>query len=428
MFLLYNILQLVFLPIFSPFITIFVLCSSKYRDRIPARLGFGLAHKIAAQSADNENSRQQTIWLHALSVGEVTSVVPLAAALRKKYPDTRIIVSVTTRTGKKVADAVLNRIADHIIDSPLDVLPVVARFVKYIQPSLFILVETDLWPNILLFLRKKGVPTILVNGRVSQESMASYQKLRFFFDPMFQSFSFLCMQTKRDRDKLENFGIPPEKLHTLGNLKFDTTADQTNASFTAADDLLPEDRVLFICGSTHPGEEKILIDCYSQVKKTNPELFLIIAPRDIRRAAEIQALATEQELSVALRSNNSRDASDILVIDTIGELIHFYAASDIGFVGGSLVKRGGHNPIEPATFGIPVIFGPNMQDFSEIAAALLIAEGATEVAGSDDLARLLKTLLASPQLRKEQGLAALQCVKSQRGVIAKHLELITQLL
>jgi 3-deoxy-D-manno-octulosonic-acid transferase len=428
MFLLYNILQLVFLPIFTPFITIFVLCSPKYRDRIPARLGFGLARKIAAYNADNENCRQQTIWLHALSVGEVTSVVPLVAALRKKYPDARIIVSITTRTGKKVADVLLNKVADHIIDNPLDLLPVVARFVKYIQPSLFILVETDLWPNILLFLKKKGIPTILVNGRVSQESMASYQKLRFFFDPMFQSFSFLCMQTKRDRDKLEEFGIPPEKLRTLGNLKFDTTTDQTNSTFTAADDLLPQDRILFICGSTHPGEEKILIDSYSKVKKTHPELFLIIAPRDIRRSAEIQALAADQKLSVALRSNNSRVASDILIIDTIGELIHFYAASDIGFVGGSLVKRGGHNPIEPATFGIPVIFGPNMQDFSEIAAALLIAGGATEVSGCDDLTRLLRTLLASPQLRTEQGLAALQCVKSQRGVIAKHLELITELL
>jgi len=428
MFLLYNILQLVFLPIFLPFILIFVLCSSKYRDRIPARLGFGLARKIAAHGTDNENSRGQTLWLHALSVGEITSIVPLAAALRKSYPNARIIVSVTTRTGKKVADTLLNRIADHIIDSPLDLLPVVARFVKYIHPTLFILVETDLWPNILLFLKQKGVPTILVNGRVSQESMASYQKMRFFFDPMFQSFSFLCMQTKRDRDKLEDFGIPTEKLRTLGNLKFDTSTDQINSALTAADDLLPKGRVLFICGSTHPGEEKILIDCYSQVKKTHPEIFLIIAPRNSRRSAEIQALATGKDLSVALRSDNSRIASDILIIDTIGELIHFYAASDIGFVGGSLVKKNGHNPIEPAACGLPVIFGPNMQDFSEIAAALLTAGGANEVSGCDDLTRLLKTLLASPQLRTEQGLAALQCVKSQRGAIAKHLELITQLL
>ncbi len=162
MFVLYNILQLIFLPVFLPFIIIFVLCSSKYRDRIPARLGVGLSHKIA-----QSDSSSPTIWLHALSVGEVTSAVPLVAGLRKKYPGSRIVVSVTTRTGKRVADNLLKSLADHIIDGPLDLLPVVSLFVKIIQPNLFILIETDLWPNTILFLKHKTIPTILVNGRVS---------------------------------------------------------------------------------------------------------------------------------------------------------------------------------------------------------------------------------------------------------------------
>jgi 3-deoxy-D-manno-octulosonic-acid transferase len=428
MFVLYNILQLVFLPVFLPFIILFVLCSSKYRDRIPARLGLGLDQKVSTDGIPRPGTSCQTIWLHALSVGEVTSSVPLIAGLRKTYPDSRIIVSVTTRTGKRVADNLLKSLADHIIDGPLDLLPVVSRFVKYIRPNLFILIETDLWPNTLIYLKNKNIPTILVNGRVSQKSMEGYRRLRFFFDPMFQSFSFLCMQTKRDRDKMEDIGLPADKLKTLGNLKFDTAAGKANPALKPPADLLPKDRILFICGSTHPGEEKVLINCYNEVKQTHPELFLIIAPRNTSRSAEIQELAKEHDLTTVLRSDNSSAPAEILILDTIGELIHFYALSNISFVGGSLVKKGGHNPIEPATMGLPVIFGPNMQDFSEIADALIQAGGATEVSGHLELAEILHRLLTTQELRNRQGQAAQQCMESQRGVINRHLDLISQLL
>lgn len=428
MFVFYNLLQLIFLPALFPFITLFVLFSSKYRARIPARLGIGLDQRFSTHRISTQGVSSQTIWLHALSVGEVTSAVPLIAGLRKRYPESRVIVSVTTRTGKRVADNLLNSLADHVIDGPLDILPVIARFVKYIHPDLFILIETDLWPNTLLFLKQKNIPTILVNGRVSQKSMVGYRKLRFFFDPMFQSFSFLCMQTKHDRDNMADMGLPPEKLRTLGNLKFDTAAGKGNPLFMSPADLLPKGRLLFICGSTHPGEEKILIDCYSQLRKTHPDLFLIIAPRDTNRSAEIQSLATAHNLTISLRSNNSSAPADILILDTIGELIHFYALSNIAFVGGSLVKKNGHNPIEPATMGLPIIFGPNMQDFSEIADALVNCGGATEVSGHHNLTELLDKLLTSQDLRTRQGRAAQLCVESQRGVINKHLELISQLL
>jgi len=428
MFALYNILQLVLLPVFSPFITLFVLFSPKYRDRMPARLGIGLSRKFPTAEPEKDLAAGKTIWLHALSVGEVTSAVPLLTGLRKTYPDSRLIVSVTTRTGKKVADTLLKSIADHVIDSPLDLLPVVCHFVKYIKPDLFILVETDLWPNILLFLRKKSIPTLLVNGRVSQKSMDGYRRLHFFFNPMFQSFSFLCMQTQHDRDNMAGIGLSPEKLRTLGNLKFDTAAGKASPAITAAAALLPKDRILMICGSTHPGEEKILLDCYCHMKKTHPELFLIIAPRHTNRSAEIKALADHHHLSAALRSDNSSSPADMLILDTIGELIHFYALADIGFVGGSLVQRGGHNPIEPAAMGLPVIFGPNMQDFSEIADTLIACGGATRVSGHLDLAAHLTELIVSKELRTSQGQAAQKCVEGQRGVIDKHIALIRQLL
>ncbi len=428
MFVFYNILQLVFLPIFLPFITLFVLCSPKYRDHIPARLGFGLARKLSRQTGYTKRSSAKTIWLHALSVGEVTSAVPLIAGLRRTYPDSEIIVSVTTWTGKIVAESLLKSTADRILNGPLDLLPVVYRFIQCIQPDLFILVETDFWPNVLLLLQRKNIPTILVNGRMSQQSMQGYQRVRFFFNPMFQSFSYLCMQTKHDRDKMENMGLPTAKLQTLGNLKFDTAAGYGNPPLAVPAELFPKERIVFICGSTHAGEERILIDCYCKVRKTHPELFLIIAPRDTTRAAEIQSLAAEYGQTVALRSENSSFSHDIFILDTIGELIHFYALSHIAFVGGSLVQKNGHNPIEPATMGLPVIFGPNMQDFSEIADALINSGGATKVSGKQELCEVLSSLLSSVELRTKQGKAAEQCVKSQRGVIDKHLKLIDQLL
>lgn len=428
MFALYNILQLVLLPVFSPFITLFVLFNPKYRDRTPARLGIGLGRKFSMEEPAKDVAAGKTIWLHALSVGEVTSAVPLLTGLRKTYPDCRLIVSVTTRTGKKVADNLLKPLADHVIDSPLDLLPVVCHFVKHIKPDLFILVETDLWPNTLLLLRNKNIPTILVNGRVSQKSMEGYRRLRFFFDPMFQSFSFLCMQTQHDRDNMVGIGLSPNKLRTLGNLKFDTAAGKASPAITAAAALLPQDRIVFICGSTHPGEEKILLDCYCHLKKNHPELFLIIAPRHTNRSADIRALAEHHHLSAALRSDSSSSPADMLILDTIGELIHFYGLGDIGFVGGSLVQRGGHNPIEPAAMGLPVIFGPNMQDFSEIADALIACGGGTRVSGHLELTAHLAKLLVSKELRTRQGQAAQKCVESQRGVIDKHLELIRQIL
>lgn len=428
MFVLYNILQLVFLPVFLPFIIIFVLCSSKYRNRIPARLGIGLGKKIAKSTIAKGDSSIQTIWLHALSVGEVTSAVPLITGLRKTYPESRIVVSVTTRTGKRVADNLLKSLADHIIDSPLDLLPVVSLFVKYIQPNLFILIETDLWPNTILYLKHQAIPTILVNGRVSQKAIDGYRRLHFFFNPMFQSFSFLCMQTKRDRDNMEDIGLPTEKLQTLGNLKFDTGPGKVDSLLKLPGDMLPKDRIILICGSTHPGEEKILINCYSHLKKTHPELFLVIAPRDTTRSIELQTLAAEHDMTSSLRSENSSTLADIFILDTIGELIHFYALSNIGFVGGSLVDKNGHNPIEPAIMGLPVIFGPNMQDFCEIAETLIKAGGATEVSTQQELIDLLHRLLTTKGLRSRQGQAAEQCIERQRGVIDKHLELISQLL
>ncbi|MFH0781843.1 MAG: 3-deoxy-D-manno-octulosonic acid transferase [Pseudomonadota bacterium] len=423
MIVLYNIIQFAFVLVFSPFITLFVACSSKYRDRIPARLGKGIAGKLTFKTRATK-----TIWIHALSVGEVTSAVPLVHGLREKYPAYRIVVSATTRSGKKVADALLSSSADCIIDSPIDLLPVVRRFIKHIRPDLFILIETDFWPNLLSSFKNHGIPTILVNGRVSGNSMNRYQQLRFFFLPMFQCFSFLCMQTTRDQEEMALLGVSPEKLPILGNLKFATRTQGETNSKKLQTGLLPKDRTLFIAGSTHPGEEQILINCYKRLRSTHPDLFLLLAPRDPNRAKEIANFAARRGLLTYFRSSNVFRSADIFILDTIGELVDFYALADLAFIGGSLVKKGGHNPVEPAAMAIPVIFGPHMEDFSEIADSLIIAGGAIKVDDSRKMSKVLADLMNDPDLRYRMGQAAKKCVNGHHDIIATHLQLIEKFL
>lgn len=430
MFYLYNLLQAIFLPVFFPFLAIFVLCSKKYRGRIPSRLGFGLAQKMEKLKSSNAPTNK-TYWIHALSVGEVTSAIPLVAGIKENDPDCKVVFSATTNSGRTVADNLLHDLADIILDGPLDILPVIILFYSRIRPTCFILVETDFWPNVLLYHKKRQVPSFLVNGRVSEDSLQGYKRMTFFFKPMFQSFRALCMQTEIDKEKMATLGVDRTKLHTLGNLKFDTKNpldDNSCSSTLKIKKYLPENKTIFIAGSTHPGEEKIIIESYSNVSQEHNNFFLIIAPRDPGRALEIQQLAQDFNLTATLRTEQPSPEADILILNTIGELAGCYALVDISFIGGSLVKKGGHNPIEPAIMATPVLFGPHMEDFIEISQSLITSGGAFEVGNSREMSVILKELLASEVLRKEKGLAAKRFVQQQQGVIRRHLKLIHQLL
>lgn len=426
MLIFYNIIQLFVLLFFGPFLLLFVLCRSKYRSRTPARLGFGLKKTLRSQSLRNKSG--PTFWIHALSVGETTSAEPLIRGLRSRFPDCTIIFSVTTKSGRGVADNILPQQVDAIIDGPLDILPVVLFFHHTIKPSMFILIETDFWPNNLLLLAKKRIPAVLVNGRVSTNSVKGYKRLPFFFRPMFQSLSSLCMQTEEDKQKMASLGISIKKIFTLGNLKFDTPELRIQEKAKELRKILPENKKLFICGSTHPGEEEILIECYKQLRETFPDLVLVIAPRNIMRANEIQAIAKNYQLSSLLRTTGDTKDADLYILDTIGELSSCYGLATIGLVGGSFVSKGGHNPIEPAALGVPVFFGPHMEDFSEISESLVECGGAQQVASAKELIAGATTLLQNENERKSAGMAAKKFVLSHRGVIDKHIHLIRELI
>ncbi|MBU0943067.1 MAG: 3-deoxy-D-manno-octulosonic acid transferase, partial [Proteobacteria bacterium] len=418
---LYNILQFLLLSILFLPLAIFVILVPKYRLRTLRRLGFGLSYV-------RKSGGKKTLWIHALSVGEVTSALPLVSGLRKKMPDVQLVFSASSRAGARVAEHLLHDKVDCFIPFPLDILPVINRFVNVIQPDLFILVETDFWPNILAVLRRRNIPTLLVNGRISTKSMRSYQRLAFFFRPLFSSFQALSMQTGKDRENLILLGVDKRQIHTFGNLKYDTDLYNASGPMSRLSFNLPEHQLLLVAGSTHKGEEKILLQSYKKLKKEIPGLYLIIAPRDVDRGTELQALASTMELMANCRSHINAGGKDLFILDTIGELSSLYSHADLAFIGGSLVPAGGHNPIEPAVVGVPVLYGPHMEDFSEISEELVQAGGATMVHSGDELTAAVLRLLQDNPLRKKAGGAARACIVRQQGVIDRHLKLINEML
>lgn len=424
MLILYNLTQLLLLIVGLPFLLAVVLLTPKYRRRTWQRLGFGLRKRVR----HTKKGAPKTIWIHALSVGEVTSALPLITGIRNRFPDVFLVFSASTRSGGRVADQLMAERADLIIPFPLDILPITASFLNLIKPDLFILIETDFWPNFLTCLQRHKIPAMLVNGRISQDSMASYHRFAFFCRPLFQTFRQLCMQTEADRVNMIDLGVPADRVHTLGNLKFDTPLITGGATTQEAPMELPDDGLLLIAGSTHKGEEEIILTVFNKLRTAYPNLFLVIAPRDISRGREIQELATAKGITATCRSAKSQGSQKLLVLDTIGELAGCYRFADIAFVGGSLVPLGGHNPIEPAVMGAPVLFGSHMEDFAEISQELLATGGAIRVGGEESLFQAAATWLADARLRKDAGLAALRCVEKQQGVIERHLQLIQTLL
>ncbi len=421
MLFIYNIFHIFVLAFFWPVIIVYILCKSKYRTRIPKRLGFGLSKLL-----DELSPKKKVVWIHALSVGEVTSALPLILGIRSEFENVEIVFSATTFTGSKLAREKIAKYVECVIPFPLDLLPVTTYYINRIQPDLFILVETDFWPNILAQLRNRKIPSLLVNGRISQKSIDSYKKYSFFFKPLFQSFAHLCMQTTADKDKLLSLGLSKDKLHTLGNLKFDTVLPE-GALLDLTPQTFPDNFLILIAGSTHEGEEEHILDAVVSLK-SDIDIFLVIAPRNIKRTPALIQMVKTYGLTVGKRSATPSSFHDVLILDTHGELFSFYRNADLAFVGGSLVPQGGHNPIEPAIFGVPVVFGPHMEDFSEISQDLIIGGGAFQVNAENSLKDNLRRLLENEGFRYSSGKAASDYVMKKQGVINRHVELIRKVM
>ncbi|MBA3016098.1 MAG: 3-deoxy-D-manno-octulosonic acid transferase [Proteobacteria bacterium] len=421
MIIIYNILQILLLLILGPFLAVWVVVSAKYRHRIPNRLGFGLGGMIS------DLPLGPRVWIHALSVGEMASVRPLLEVLRREMPEVVVILSATTRSGEEYARG-LTGLADCIVPFPLDFYWVVKRFVRLLRPDLFVLVETDFWPNLLSHLNRKKVRCLLANGRVTRQSMARYHRFRFLFTPVFSSFWRISMQMADDAIRLVQLGVNPEKIVVCGNLKYDMAeivSDGTRVISLA--DITGTRGLILVAGSTHNGEEEIVLDAFVSLLTNYPFLFLVIAPRDVKRALEIVDLCVDRGLHYTLRTGQKGSSGQVLILDTLGELVSVYRLADIAFVGGSLVDQGGHNPLEPAFYSVPVLFGDYMADFAEISRDLVAVGGAFTVTDETFRDRVEK-LLASEGERKRMGRCAGDLVMKHRGAAQRLLGLIREAL
>lgn len=423
----YNFLQVILLVIGFPVILALVLARDKYRGRIGQRLGIGLGRTPLC--TDGEGRKR--IWIHCLSVGEVTSAVPFVRELRRRLPDACIIFSAATATGMMVAGKRIRPHVDHLIAAPLDFLPAVQRFVDHLRPDLFILVETDFWPNWLDCLRRRGIPAMLINGRISPSSFRTYNRLRFFFAPLFGSFSMLAMQTASDAEQVRRLGAPADRVAVLGNLKYDTAALPA-ADTVSPPDLsrlrLPDDSIVWICGSTHNGEEEIILTAFSRLQGVFPLLALIVAPRNPVRGRDILTLAGSKGLQAGCRTTGGSGTTRLLILDTIGELTECYRLARLAFIGGSLVDRGGHNPLEAAAYGVPTLFGPHMEDFAEIARDLVQEGGARIVHSAEEMTGAVRDILAEPDLHGKMSRAAAGLITRGKGVVARHIDAAQRLL
>lgn len=445
--LLYNLVLLTGLIVALPGLLVKALLDPAWRARLRRRLDYdpavqGEAGRPVAADLPAENelrqggpsplARPRVIWIHALSVGETASVVALVRALRREYPAVRLVFSSTTRAGEEFAVRRLGDLVDYRLVLPFDLPWLTRRLVRRLRPDLFILVESDFWPNLLRALRAEKVPALLVNGRISAVSFKWYGRLACLFRPLFLSFASLAMQTAADAARLARLNLaPPERVVTPGNLKYAAALENVTYGVKdrAALGIAPQ-QLVWVAGSTHDGEEEIILATYRRLRAAHPELLLVLAPRRLERAEEVANLARANGLRVGLRSRGPlAGGEEVLILDTYGELAACYAIADLALVGGSLVAAGGHNPLEPAVFAKPVLFGPHMEDFAEISRDLLAAGGAAQVAGEEELCSLLAVWLDSAAIRQETGGRGRALVEEKAdGVIRGHLRTIATLL
>jgi 3-deoxy-D-manno-octulosonic-acid transferase len=429
MVLTYNLLWTIGMLLTFPLVAISIISSRKRRKTVLQR--FGIAVAPGLQDLKKSALDLHPLWVHALSVGEVLSAVSLARTLKQKYPDRSIVFSASTLTGFETASRLLQNDLNAVFYFPYDLIFSVRSVINRIHPALVVIVETDIWPNFLFEMKRRLIPVVLVNARLSDRSYSGYRRFSKWTSPVFQCFSFVCAQSGEDARRFMGLGLPADKVTISGNMKYDSTPD-----------LVSENAIQYlrrilsgithqkclVAGSTHPGEEAILLDAYSRLKADIPALCLILAPRDIDRAIGICNLAVSQGFAVELLTQmeglTTLERPDVVVVNTIGHLKTLYALCDVAFVGGSLINFGGHNPLEPAAFAKPILFGPHTSDVAESCNRLLAAGGAQVVRNATELVQATLTLLKSPEHFQEMGNNAFQILQKNQGALEKTLNAI----
>ncbi len=409
-----------------------MLYRGKYRRSLDNG-GLGQRFGIFSPEVKRRFAGRRCLWLHAVSVGEVAAVEPLVKVVRERYPRLRLVVSTVTETGNGLAQKLYGKMGE-VIYFPLDFDFAIRRAVEAINPAALVIAETEIWPNTLRYLHQKGIPAIIINGRISNRSFRNYLLVRKFIGHVLNYVSKFCMQTDIDAEKIQSLGADPDRVMVAGNLKFDrqpkVNCKEIIQRLQAELCLRPE-RPVWVAGSTHSGEEEMVLAAYKGCLRRYPELMLILAPRHPERLPRVEALLEETKLPWVRRSHLSPSASasakpraKIILLDTVGELSELYGLATVVFVGGSLVPTGGHNVLEPALWKAPILFGPYMDNFQQIADRIKGAGGAWEVQNSKELEEKARQLLADPKLRTEMGEAAYGLLEKNRGATQRTLKLL----
>ena len=419
MYWIYNVLLIFYWIGLIPVILYRLAFEDGFYERIKQSAGYmpaSLLKKIEGRRA---------IWIHAASVGEIVATSPLVKEVKKEFPEAVVVVSVVTATGHAMAHRIISE-AEGIIFFPLDLPYLTRKILHIIKPITILLVETEIWPNFLRIAESENIPVMMVNGRISDRSMKRYKYISAFTREMLRSIERFCMQSKFDAAYIESLGAHTPDITVTGNMKYDQT--YATVSYEEKQALLDEfgfgnNHPIIIAGSTHKGEEEAIFETFKQVLKAYPQDRLLIANREIYLGHYVQNIAKRNELSAICRSDMKEPVHEgipVVVLDTIGELGRLYSLGDIIFVGGSLVKTGGHNILEPAAHGKPILVGPHMFNFKEIFALLNSRNACEQVKNGKELTAMVLRLCNDRDLAKKMGQNCLDIIKENRGATRRN--------
>ncbi|MCB1852775.1 MAG: lipid IV(A) 3-deoxy-D-manno-octulosonic acid transferase [Gammaproteobacteria bacterium] len=389
-----------------------------YRHRIGERFGW---LRVAAV--------KESVWIHAVSVGEVQAAEPLIRWLLDQYPTLTLVVTTTTPTGSERVRKLFSNNLIHLY-FPYDLPFAINGFLKRLHPSLLVMIETEIWPNLLAICERQGITTILANGRMSERSARGYHRVGAFTRATFARIALVAAQTKADADRFVALGVARDSVQVTGSIKFDIRLPASLFEQAAVVRRSWGDRPVWLAASTHEGEEELVLAAHRRVLRDHSNALLVLVPRHPERFERVALLCRREEIGLVRRSSGKRAAESdaVFLVDTMGELTLFIAATDVTFVGGSLIPVGGHNVLEPAALGVPILFGPHMFNFLLISEMLLQAGAAIQVAGSEQLADKVSNWFADASARTEAGERGRRLVAENRGALDRLSALITHYL
>ena len=428
MYVLYSALIVVFALAVSPWLAYQAVRYRKYVGSLGQRLGYlPVSFNIDAEPS---------IWIHAVSVGELLTARPLIAALRARHPGLRVFLSTTTMSAQELARRG-GLDVDAVFYFPFDLAFVVRRTLDLVRPRLFLMMETEIWPNLLRECRRRGVKTAVVNGRLSARSFPRYRLARGFFRHVLADIDRFCVQSDESARRFADIGAEADRITVTGSLKFDSLESQVSGPQARAKERVLRyfrvavTRPVVVAGSTMKGEETVVLRMFRRLKTAQPSAMLLLAPRHPERFDDVVRLAQQEGFRTERRNDLPIDTdprADVVVLDTIGELATVYQVGTVVFVGGSLVPTGGHNILEPAVYGRPVVFGPHMQNFAEIAAAFVANDAGVQVASDGEFEEQMLALMSDSVRRAKLGAAARALVEANRGAKDKTLAVLDALL